>query len=619
MKGVYIPITYQIIYDKKSLKDYLSVIDTSELIAIDTETTGLEIEAGLLGISIYDKTHEPVFIVCNEVVDKGIDLADLIDCFNPLFLNKEVLFIGHNAKYDLGVFKTKGFADFQLKYDSMMAIHIVDPELKKQLEYRVEHDLGVHKPKFDEVMGKKWDKIIWNDDAILKLAEYASGDALYTRKLNDMYIAMLEEAKTLHILTDIEVPICYVLRDMKLRGVRIDVDLLNKMSIKISSELKRLTSEIYEEAGCIFNINSSAQKAKILFEDMGYKPTKKSPGGKDSTDAHVLKELAKDGCSFAKKLLDYAELSKLKSTYVDGIPALCDKNNILHADFNSAGARTGRMSGSNPNLQNQPNNKNYPIRKAFIPREGYKFIVLDYSQIELRVMAHCSSDTELVRVFKEGLDVHGSVAEKLNISRKHAKIVNFGIMYGMGPDALGGFLEVPKDEARAIINGYHKAYTGYDNWKSSVEAFATRNGYVKNIFGRIRRLENATASGSRSREYFSALRQAVNTIVQGSAADLMKLALISMYKKFKARNMDAHVLMTVHDEFVIEAKENIVDSTFILAKSCMENVVDLKVPIIAEGKICDTWYDMKDDDFSTPKKRIDFNLMYFIDTWFKRY
>ena len=316
------------------------------------------------------------------------------------------------------------------------------------------------------------------------------------------------------------------------------------------------------------------------------------------------------GYSLGEALLDYSELQKLITGYIRAIPPQLDSHNVLRGDLNSAGTKTGRMSSSGPNLQNMPNNHNFPVRAAFIPRPGYVFVNYDYSQLELRVMAHVSHDKHFMDIFLHGGDPHGDVAKRCGITRKQAKVMNFGVLYGMGVGKYVNTFKVSKERARQMIDDYHKVYSGFAKWKESTETFAKRNGYVRTIFGRIRQLPEASKDPFHRDDaaYFGALRQAVNTVIQGSGADIVKKATIAMCRKFKERNLDAHFLLQVHDEVLIEAR---IDQMFEVERiviDCMENTVKLDVPLLADGKILANWGEMKDDDVVSLPYRFDYSI-----------
>jgi DNA polymerase I len=603
---------YEIIYSTNQLVDYLEndggFLDKNPLVAFDTETTGLSaFKDTLLGISLYNKKIHPAFIVVQTPYFDGIPIEEARMVLNPYFEKMEGL--AHNGKFDLLVFKVNGFSQINLKYDSSLGVYVYDPNLKKKLETRVKEDLKIPKKTYEEIIGKKWKNVKWKEDikkgiiTIESLGKYACEDVHDTYLLWEHYKPKLErEGNLMKVLCNIEVPLTNVLVDMKMRGIRVDVPFLNNLAYQVADVLETTENAIYDSAGCYFNINSSKQKAQVLYDKLGYKCPKTTKTGNRATDVVALEFLAAEGCETADFMLSYSGLQKLDSGYIRAIPKMVDKDGRLRCEFNSDGARTGRMSSEQPNLQNQPNNKDFPVRKAFVPTEGYKFVILDWSQIELRIMAHCAKDQRLMKAFWNGEDIHGAVSSDLGIERKQAKTINFGVLYGMGPDKLARSLGVTVQRARQIIDAYNRTYSGYSKWKRQVENYARSKGYVKTVFGRVRRLPAARNENDRG-AFFGALRQAVNTSVQGSAADLMKIGMLKMHKMIQEEKLDAHLLLVVHDEFVCEAKEHVpgrlyhLEECYDKIKKVMEHSVKLAVPIVADGKVCDNWSQMKDDDY----------------------
>lgn len=609
---------FRIIKKERELIEYLEgFLDGNPLCVFDTETTSLRMDSLLLGIGLYNQKIVPGYISVENPYLEGIPIKTVRKHLNPVL--RKMRAMGHNAKYDLFVFRNNGFDDPILEVDTAIACHIYDPDNLKNLETRVKLDLGYPKKKYEDIIGKKWDKVKWDVDTkpsvdkktgehkeplitVENMGEYCCEDVYWTGKLWDHYKPLLEKDKLDAVFNKIEIPLCYNLRDMKCRGVTIDILVLNEVGKLVVDGIAEATESIYSEAGCQFNINSSQQKAEVLFDRLGIPAKKATKSGARSTDKEVLADLAGEGYPIAEMLLDYSSLSTLYKNFIRGVPNLLDKDGKLRCDFNSDGARTGRMSSSSPNLQNQPNNDKYPIRKMFIPSEGYKFIIADWSQIELRIMAHCSGDRRFMQAFENDEDIHDAVSKDLGIERRMAKIINFGVLYGMGVSKLARSLRTPVSEAERIKYGYDTTYTGYSKWKEKVETFALEHGYVKNIFGRIRRLPGVKL-GKKHPEFHAALRQAVNTVIQGSAADLMKIGIIKLDNVKREKKLDFHQLLVVHDEFVIEAKEHVPGRLYHLEEcydtiiKVMESNVQLRVPIKADGKVCNNWADMKSKTF----------------------
>lgn len=595
------------------LSEYLSSLEDNSLLTVDWETTGLEHTATPLGLSLHQRGRNSAFAPVDYFFSKGIPMADIARICNSQF--RRLRLIAHNVKFDSMINVMNGIKDENCNFvaDTLIMVHLYDPDLDMNLETRVKHDFGYAKKTFEQIIGKKWSKINWaieGDELLEQLAGYAGEDTYWETQLYYKYSKLLD-SDAWSILRNIEMPMVKILRDAKIRGVLIDVPLLKDMGKVAQKSLDEKINEIYEEAGCVFNINSSKQKQQVFFEKLKLPVISTTKKGAPSTDAASAEKWAEMGYPIGKALVEYSELQKLLSGYINAIPNLVDSENVLRGDINSCGTKTGRCSSSNPNLQNQPNNHNFPIRQAFIPRPGYVFINYDYSQLELRVMAHMSKDEKFTDIFLHGRDPHGEVAKECGITRKQAKTMNFGVLYGMGPETYMYRFGVTKEQALAMIDGYHNTYKGFARWKTATENFAKKNGYVKNLFGRIRRFTETTKNPFDKidkKKYFGELRQSVNTVIQGTGADIVKLATVAMCKEFLKRKLDAHFLLQVHDEVLIEAR---IDQMFEIERTvidCMQNTVKLSVPLIADGKIIANWGEMKDDDVISLPYRFDYSL-----------
>lgn len=589
---------YSILYDEDSVRDYFQFCGNE--VAFDTESTGLALGSPILGLSFYNPTNGAVFIPTNTYFKGCLSTERIVEILNDY--TPFIKGVAHNAKYDWGVFENVGLITPKLLADTIAMVHSYDPNAEKNLEKRVYEDFGVRKQKFEEIIKKKWDKINWKTDVakgivtLEALAEYSCEDTFYTWKLWKYYTPKLEKEDLLKIHDRIELPLIEVLKSMYMRGVNIDKEYLLDLDEKITEKLTSVVDNIYDEAGCVFNLNSPKQKANVLFDKLKLPSYKTTKTGARATDSDVYDLLAQDGYDIGKYLQEYSTLQKLSSGYSKAIPQMIYADGRLRCNFNSLGTATGRFSSNNPNLQNQPNNKDFSIRKAFIPTPGYKLLIADYSQIELRVMAHASGDKRFMEAFLSGEDIHGKVGRDLGIERKFAKVVNFGVLYGMGFTKLGHTLGISEKEAKNIITNYERTYTGYYEWKIKTEKFAERNHYIKTLFGRVRRLP-AIASGDK-RLYFGSLRQAVNTVIQGSAADIIKIAMINLFNEYKTKNLDAHLMLQVHDELINEAIQPQCEEAYAVMKHVMENSIKLSVPLEVDGKICDNWGQMKDDSFT---------------------
>lgn len=588
---------------EKRLVEVLDQITPFEVV-LDTESTGLKFQDLLLGISMYSPEFDKSYwVATNYYFSQGLSVETIARVFNKYVF--KVIF--HNAKYDLTVFERNNIPEtiFSVTDDSILLVHLLDPELEKGLEKRVRIDFGVKKKTFKELVGLNWDRINWNlktltiknpdkttreIDLFQTLADYACEDVYWTYRLREYYLPKVKADTRLYkVYTDIELPLVTVLKAMYMDGVNIQEDILTRMDDILLTEIDRTKESIFEECGVVFNMNSSPQKAEVLYEKLGYPVLKYTNTGNPSTDADVLDRLADMDYSVCVTMREYSTLQKLYSGYVNGIPNLLDYDGRLRGNFNSTGTKTGRFSSDKPNLQNQPNNKAYPVRRAFIPTLGYKLMVADYSQIELRFMAHVSKDKIFTDAFMRGLDVHQQVADDLGITRSQAKVVNFAVLYGMTFLGLAVNLKITEKKAKQIIADYEATYKGYYRWKLLVEEQVQREKMSRTIFGRVRRMPYVTNPKMRS----TALRQGVNAEVQGGAADVIKLAMIKIHKRWQEEGNGARILMQVHDELICEAPEEHIEQSFKGLIYEMENCVKLRVPLIAEGIICDSWDSMK--------------------------
>lgn len=596
------------------IKKYLGSLEDNSLLTFDWETIGLEYDAVPLCLSMHQRGSEPHVVLVDYFFDGGISMGDIADVCNEEF--KRLRLVAHNSKYDYMISVMNGIKseNMNIAYDTLVMVHLVDPDLPKKLETRVKDDFGYSKKTFEEICGKKWAKINWSTEAdslMEMLVMYTGEDTYWETQLFHKYKKLLDE-DAWRIHNRIEIPLVKIVADAKIRGVLIDVPLLEDLLVKCDAKWAEVQQAIYTECGCVFNLNSTKQKAEVFFDKMKLPILSKTRKGAPQTNAATYEEWADMGFHIGKLLNEYSELQKLKTGYLIPIPQLVDEHNVLRGDLNSCGTATGRFSSSNPNLQNMPNNVEFPVRAAFIPRPGYVFLNYDYSQLELRVMAHMSKDATFIDIFTHGRDPHGEVAKALGVTRRQAKVANFGVLYGLGDENFAKKFGVPTEEAHAIIENYHITYAGFAKWKTQTENFAKKNGYVKNLFGRKRVLHMAGKSrwdkDFRFGEFSKDMRRSVNTIIQGTGADIVKLATIAMCRKFVEKGLDAHFLLQVHDEVVIEVrKDQMIEARDIMV-DCMEHTTELCVPLDVDGKIITRWNEMHDDDLPSLEKRFDYSL-----------
>lgn len=603
----------ELIESEDELIDYFDRVDKDSPLTFDWETTGLEYDCIPLGLALHQRGLPPCFIPIDYFFSRGIPMKVVAKICNERF--RGLRLIAHNSKFDSMVNVMNGIKDesCNIVADTLIMIHLYDPSLDKQLEKRVAIDFGYEKKTFEKICGKKWNRINWareGDELLPLLAGYAGEDTYWETQVYYKYKPMLDE-DAWRIHNRIEMPLVKILRDAKIRGVKINLPYMKEMRERAEKGLVECRERIYETAGCVFNLNSNPQKQKVFFEKLKLPIISRTKSGAPSTDIASAEEWAEMGYPIGEALVAYSELQKLMSGYLIPIPDMLDEDCVLRGDINSCGTKTGRCSSSNPNLQNQPNNHDYPIRSAFVPRPGYVFVNYDYSQLELRVMAHMSKDKKFIDIFTHGRDPHGEVARDVGITRKQAKVLNFGVLYGMGPDKYMRTFGVSKERALQMIDGYHSTYEGFARWKTATENYAKKHGYVKNLFGRIRRFTEATKNpfeGIDKRKYFGELRQAVNTIIQGTGADIVKLATIAMCNKFEELGLDAHFLLQVHDEVLIEARIDQMREIERVVIDCMENTTRLIVPLQADGKILLDWGEMKLEDIPSLPDRFDYSL-----------
>lgn len=605
----------ELVENADELERWLEQLEDNSILTFDWETTGLNYDAIPLGLSLHQRGVSPCFAPVDYLFDNGIPMGTLARICNKHF--KRLRLIAHNAKYDYMISVMNGISRevITLEADTLVMVHLYNPNLMKQLEKRVKEDFGYSKKTFDEICGKKWPKIDWakeGNELLPLLAGYAGEDTYWETQVYHKYKGMLDE-DAWKIMRKIELPLIPILADAKIRGVLIDVPLLQELHEKCEEQLIKVRESIFDEAGCVFNLNSPKQKQQVFFERLRLPIIGKTRTGAPSTDSKAAVEWANMGYEIGKLLVKYSELQKLESGYLKPIPILVDDENVLRGDLNSCGTKTGRFSSSDPNLQNMPNNHDFPVRDAFIPRPGYLFVNYDYSQLELRVMAHMSKDPVFMDIFTHGRDPHGEVAKMLGITRKKAKVANFGVLYGLSDESFAVQFDVTTEQAHQIVEDYHKTYYGFAKWKVATENFAKKHGYVKNLFGRIRQLPMATKTrydkDFRFGEFAKDMRRAVNTIIQGTGADIMKLATIATVKEIKRRGLDAHFLLQVHDENLIEVRIDQAKEVEQIMIDCMENTTKLCVPLEADGKIIAKWGEMKDDSCISYFDRFDYSLI----------
>ena len=585
---------YKLITTTKELEKLAHVLENKMIFAIDTETTSKHpMKAQLVGMSFSFRENRGFYIPIGHTFPDEFEQPgkeEILRIFKPLLENPDIKKVGQNIKYDYIVLARFGIFMQGIAFDTMIASYLLNPSVRGHSLDRIAMNLFGYKTiSYEEVAGKGKNQTGFQQVPICEAVNYASEDADITFMAYQHFKKEIKDQGLSDLMKNIEVPLITVLGNMEMEGIKVDKNVLKHLSNTFDLELKSLEKAIYSLAGEEFNINSSQQLGVILFEKLNLKvvkKTKKKTGF--STDVEVLTKLARTH-ELPEKLLRYRTLGKLKSTYVDALHKLTSKETgRVHTSFNQAITVTGRLSSSNPNLQNIPIRKKEgrKIRKAFIPKEGHTLISADYSQIELRILAHYAQDEILIEAFKNGEDIHTRTALEVfqvlpqfvtKDLRSQAKTINFGIIYGMSGFRLANDLNISRKMANAYIDNYFKRYSGVKQFIDTTIEETKKSCEVYTIFGRRRRLDDINSSNANIRNF--AQRAAVNTPIQGSAADLIKLAMIKMDAALQKNNMASKMLLSVHDEIIFETPLEEKDQLIDLAKSVMENVYPLKVPL----------------------------------------
>lgn len=603
------------------LDSYVSLFKRSGWVRVfDTETTNLRMDAKLLIVSLYNGEIPPAAIfVHQEGIFEGVPIYYLREKLNELFSEGE--WVAHNGKYDLWVCHHNRIKLPKLAHDTLLLIQMADTELLKNLEIRVKEDFGYDKPKFTKIVGKSWDKIDWyvatkpyskqkkvKKETVTEyfearinpddFAQYAGEDSYWTAELLKKYLPIVQaDKRSYKIYTDIEMPMIEVLLDMQIKGVLIDTGVLSEIELGVREKMLALKQNIFEHCKTEFNLNSSLQLAEVLYDRLKYPVLGVTPKGARSTDSSTMQALASKGYDVAVMLGEYSKLDKLMSAYLIAIPNLLDYDGKLRGSINSAGTASGRVSSSSPNLQNMPTSTEFPIRRAFVPNKNNIYVIFDMSQIEPRLLAEASQDSELIKIYNESGDIYQGIADMLGITRKQAKVVVLAIMYGLGVPNLAIRLKINEAEATKVIDNFYKRFSNVAQWKAKIENSGLLKGECRTLFGRKRTL--ISKSKNAIRLGVNAIKRiAVNSTIQGSAADLMKLTMIKLHRYFLDNyvvngRQSACMLLQVHDEIVIECAVEDADKIMADVKVIVETAIKLSVPLICEIKKCQNWLDMK--------------------------
>ncbi|GAA5222410.1 DNA polymerase I [Membranihabitans marinus] len=582
------------------ISSLLEVLNKATIVCFDTETTSVNaMEAEMVGLSFCVESNK-AYYVSAPVGFKACQA--FLAAFKPMFENKAISKIGQNIKYDLLILKKYGIEVEGVLLDTMVMHYLVHPELRHNMDFLAQTYLAYDTISYDELTEKKGRKQLkLRDVDINKLTDYAAEDADITFQLEEKIRPELEESGMLKLYMDIEQPLIQVLAQMEYNGIRLDGPFLNEYSKKLNIEILQTEEAIYKAAEAQFNIGSPKQVGEILFDKLSIPYRwKKTKTGQYSTDEDKLSELAVEH-DIVNKILEYRGLAKLKSTYVDALPKLINKQTgRIHSSFNQALAATGRLSSNNPNLQNIPikTEAGRKVRQAFIPQnKDYVLLAADYSQIELRLIAHMSNDEAMLEAFQNNLDIHRATAAKVYevpyeevtaTQRRNAKTVNFSIIYGAGATNLSRQLGIKRTEATSLINAYFNQYQGLKTYMDKTVEFAREHGYVETLLGRKRTLRDINSKNGMAKS--GAERVAINTPIQGTAADMIKIAMINIHAEMGRLNLKSKLVLQVHDELVFDVYKPELETLQAMVIEKMKSAIpDLNVPILVEAGIGENW------------------------------
>lgn len=591
---------YTLINTIESAKTLATTLSKEKIISFDTETTGIDAHsASLVGMAFSIKKAEAYYVAVP--VDKEQAKA-YVEIFKGILEDDKIQKIGQNIKYDINIMRWAGVDIKGYLHDTMIAHYLCEPDLRHNLDYLSESILKYKMVSITSLIGKKGkNQLSMRDIDPVKVAEYAGEDADITLQVKDKIFPKLKEQKLRKLYDEIEEPLIHVLSKMECNGVKINADFLGEYSKVLGAKIQEMEQSIHRKAGVHFNIASPKQVGEVLFDrlQIPYR-WRKTASGTYSTDVEKLTELSEKN-DIVKDILEFRKLSKLKSTYVDSLPLLInERSGLIHSSFNQARAATGRLSSENPNLQNIPikNDAGREIRKAFIPRDDEHILMAaDYSQIELRLIADISKDTFMMEAFVAGNDFHRATAAKVyNVpyeevtpeQRRNAKTVNFSITYGAGSTNLSKQLGISRGEAKDLIDNYFTQFSGLKKYMDETVEYAREHGYVKTLLGRKRGLRDINSRNQLARS--NSERMAINTPIQGTAADMIKIAMIEIQKALEENNCKSKMIMQVHDELVFDVYKPELDQIKELVETKMKNALpDLDVPIVVEAGIGNNW------------------------------
>lgn len=592
------PHNYRLVTTDADIEALVKELSGEKQFVFDTETTNVDVySAELVGLSFSVKAHEAWYL---PMPDDSTECQKKLELLRPLFENEGILKIGQNLKFDISMLAQYGIEVKGQLFDTMLAHYLIEPEQRHNMDYLAEVYLNYITIPIEDLIGKGRQQKTMREVPLELIKEYAAEDADITLQLYEVLLPLLKENGMEELFHKVEMPLVPVLSRMEANGVKIDSNNLKQISETFGREIQKVEDKIFEAAGTPFNIASPKQLGEILFEKLHIdEKAKKTKTGQYATGEEVLQKLIHKH-PIVSLILDYRSFTKLKSTYLDALPALVNpKDGLIHTSYNQAVTATGRLSSNNPNLQNIPvrTQQGREIRRAFVPRgEQYTLLAADYSQIELRIIAHLSGDPAMVNDFNLGHDIHAATAAKVfhvpieavsKEQRSRAKAVNFGIIYGMSAFGLAERMELSRSEAAEIIKKYFEEYAGIKEYMNRSIAFAKERGYAETILGRRRYLRDINGSNSVVRGF--AERNAINAPIQGSSADMIKIAMIGIHNEMQRLGMQSKMILQVHDELVFDARLDELTELKALVRDKMVNALPLSVPVVVEMNTGSNW------------------------------
>ena len=595
----------------EKLNSCVNNLKSASVIAFDTETTGINpLQDQLVGISLTGDPEKGYYFPVGHDKGQQLPLDDVLSALKPLLTNPKIAKIAHNAKYDLLVLRQVGVEVSPITFDTMVAEWLITPDSRHLgLKALAWVRLGVEMTSIEDLIGKGKNQITMAQVPIAEAAPYAAADAVMTLRLLPLQEADLQSHGVDKLNREIEVKLIPVLADMEEAGILLDLPFFERFSQELVQEIRQLEQAIYQQAGEEFNINSTQKLSDVLFKKLALDPpdvTKKTSSGKFSTAAGVLEEM-RGIHPIIELILNYRELTKLQSTYVDALPHQVNpKTGRVHTTFNQTGTVTGRIASQNPNLQNIPTRTDLGrrVRQGFIAAPGKKLLAVDYSQIELRIVAHIAQDEAMIEAFHKGQDIHATTAAAIygvpieqvtKQQRRHAKAINFGLIYGMSPFGLTRATDLTLAEAENFVKEYFKEFPGVKAWLDKTRVEAAQTGSVETLLGRKRYFPNLKAGTNfamRQREE----REAINAPIQGTAADIIKIAMVRLPDALRSAGLKAQMLLQVHDELIFEVPDTEVEKTMKVVKDVMEHALELSVPLVTEARLGSNWGELEKVD-----------------------